>query len=100
MKKPSLNFLRSDSAQSTMRITVMIITICVALNLVILPYLIYLCIKGNIALVWLGDYVYALGALGGAGVAGKVIQKKYESSSYSSYSSEDPMPRGPNGEIL
>jgi hypothetical protein len=106
------NFLRSDSAQSAMRITVMIITFCVAINLLILPYLIFLCISSNVALTWLGDYVYALAALGGTGVAGKVIQKKYESSSYSSYDStglqdspsykieEDPLPKGPNGEQL
>ena len=102
----NFDFLRSDAAQSTMRITVMLITICVSINLLILPYLIYLCIHANVALTWLGDYVYALAALGGTGVAGKVVQKKYERSSYSSYSSnvqdsrDDELPKGPNGEQL
>jgi len=108
----NLNFLRTDSAQSAMRITVMIITTCVAVNLLILPYLIFLCISANVELTWLGDYVYALAALGGTGVAGKVIQKKYETASYNSYDSEgiqdsprykveeEPLPKGPSGEYL
>ena len=80
MKRPTLKFLRSDSAQSTMRVVVFMLAACVGFNLLALPVLLYFCIKSGVTLAWVEGYSWALGGIGGLGVGGKVLQKKFESS--------------------
>lgn len=103
----NLDFLRSDSAQSTMRIVILVIGIAVALNLVALPWLLYFGIKTKATLSWIPGYVAGLGGLSGAGLIGKALQKRYETNEYDSYRDypedndfEEQLPKGPNGEVL
>lgn len=74
----SMAFLKSDSVQSTLRVCVFLITVGIVVNLIALPTLIYVALKASLGLDWIAGYVTALAGLGGAGIVGKVLQKKYE----------------------
>jgi hypothetical protein len=73
-----MKFLRSDSVQSTLRVIVFMTAVVVCLNLLTLPVLIALALLLTQDLSWVGPYVTALAAIGGAGIIGKALQKKYE----------------------
>ena len=113
----NLDFLRSDSAQSTMRVVVLIIGIAVTLNLLAMPFLLFYAIQTKAVLSWVPGYIAGLGGLSGAGLIGKALQKRYEGDEYNSYDNpydvsgystpdtsssenEDPLPKGPNGQTL
>lgn len=72
------DFLKRGTAQSTMRVTVFMIAVAVCLNLMALPVLMYVAIKAGQQLTWLGGYLLGLAGVSSAGMAGKVLQTKYE----------------------
>jgi len=75
-----MKFLRSDSVQSTLRVVVFILAVGVCLNLLAIPILIAFALTLSQDLSWVGPYVIALAAIGGSGIVGKVVQKRYEKS--------------------
>lgn len=90
-----MKFLKSDTVQSTLRVMVFMVTVVVCLNLLALPFLLALALLLAQDLSWVGPYVTALAAMGGAGIIGKALQKKYEVSENGSHSAhsnagEDP----------
>lgn len=73
-----MKFLRSNSVQSTLRVIVFMISVMVCVNLGFLPILMALAILLGQDLSWIGVYLAGLATLSGAGILGKVMQKKYE----------------------
>lgn len=73
-----LNFLRSDSAQSTLRIIVLMLSIAVVIDLLALIPLIYIALTLGRDLGWVATYLIGLAGLSSASIVGKVLQKKYE----------------------